>query len=71
MVQVSSVHSFSQGFLLAGSHESNAFCQGLLQTVDSFFAKKLQMNYSSGLEVRILKNLGSTDRILKAKIREL
>ena len=24
--------------------------------------------YSSGLEVRILKNLGSTDRILKAKI---
>ena len=28
-------------------------------------------NYSSGLEVRILKNLGSTDRILKAKIREL
>ncbi len=29
-----------------------------------------QCSYSSGLEVRILKNLGSTDRILKAKIRE-
>ena len=28
-------------------------------------------NYSSGLEVRILKNLGSTDRILKAKISQL